>query len=247
MTENGWAAAAPATALVLVEDYDRPPGADRVISGADGHHLQRVRRLGVGERIVVADGAGRWHLTEVESCGDATLTVVPVGPPSEEPQPTPRITIAFAPAKSDHGTEVVHQLVELGVDRIVPLITERSVVRWDGVRGERALEKLRRVVRAAAVQCHRARLPALESPATVAAVASRHGLMLAAPDGGPIDPVHRADAEEWCVAIGPEGGCTTGEVAAFGPVPRIAVGPHILRSVTAPIAVASALVVQRRR
>lgn len=247
MTEIGWAAAAPATALVFVADYD-PPGEDaRVISGPDGHHLQRVRRIGVGERIVVADGSGRWHLSEVTSCGNATLTVVPVGPPSEEPQPTPRIAVAFAPAKSDHGTEVVHQLVEIGVDRIVPLITERSVVRWDGARGERATERLQRVVRTAAVQCHRARLAVLDPPCTVGELAASDGLLVADRGGGAIDPVNWPPADEWCVAIGPEGGFTVGELERFGAGRRIAVGPHVLRSVTAPVAIASALAVHRSR
>ncbi len=247
MTEVGWAAAAPATALVIVDDYDRSDhdGA-RVISGPDGHHLQRVRRIGVGERIVVADGSGRWYLSEVESCGEATLTVVPAGPHREEPTATPRIAVAFAPAKSDHGTEVVHQLVEIGVDRIIPLVTERSVVRWDGPRGARAHERLDRVLRAAAVQCHRARLPVLEAPATVAALAARGGLLVADRDGGPIDPVNWPPVDEWCVAIGPEGGFTAGELESFGSAPRIATGPHVLRSVTAPIAVASALGTVRR-
>ncbi len=243
----GWAAAVPAAALVFVADYDDAADGPRVISGPDGHHLQRVRRIGVGERIVVADGAGRWYLSEVASSADATLTVVPVGAASEEPQPAPRIAIAFAPAKSDHGTEVVHQLVEVGVDRIVPLITERSVVRWDGARGERAQERLQRVVRTAGMQCHRARLPVLEPPSTLGALVASEGVLVADRDGGAIDPVNWPPADEWCVVIGPEGGFAPEELEPLGSAPRIALGPHVLRSVTAPIAVASALAVHRSR
>ncbi|MEP6624484.1 MAG: RsmE family RNA methyltransferase [Acidimicrobiia bacterium] len=246
MNEIGWAAAAPATALVIVDDYDRPdPEGMRVISGPDGHHLQRVRRIESGEQVVVADGSGRWQLTRVESCGDGTVTVSPAGGQCEEPKPTPGITVAFSPSKSDHGTDVVHQLVEIGVDRIVPLVTQRSVVRWEGKRGKQAYERLDRVIRAAAVQCHRARMPVLEPPATVADLAGRRGLLVAARSGGRIEPADWPPGDQWCVAIGPEGGFTGSELDTFGSVPRIAVGPHVLRSVTAPIAVAAVLAARR--
>ena len=74
------------------------------------------------------------------------------------------MTVAFAPARQDHGTEVVHQLVELGVDEIVPLLTRRGVVRWEGERAHKPLDRLRRVAREAAVQSHRARLPVVAMP-----------------------------------------------------------------------------------
>ena len=83
--ETGWAAAFGASALVL---RDRAVGgfessdADSetlVIDGADGHHLQRVRRLAVGETIVIADGFGDWYPSQVVEVGDGTLTVSRAG------------------------------------------------------------------------------------------------------------------------------------------------------------------------
>ena len=103
------------------------------------------------------------------------------------------------------------------------------------------------MVRPAAVQCHRARLPVLEPPTTVGELAAGGGLFVADRDGDAIAPVDWPPADQWCVAIVPEGGFASGELESLGPIPRIAVGPHVLRSVTAPIAVAAALAVHRSR
>ena len=246
MTPLGWAAAAPAVALVVVDDLDTSTDeAERSISGPDGHHLQRVRRIGIDEQVVVADGAGHWYLARVTNSDAGVVTVERAGPTRLEPELRPRLTIAFAPAKSDHGNDVVHQLVEIGVDRIIPLVAERSVVRWDGDRGVRALERLRRVARTAAMQSHRARLPVVDAPTPVASIATSEGLILADRDGESIDSVGVPQTREWCGVIGPEGGFTDAEIAVFGAVPRVAIGPHVLRSVTAPIALASALGTRR--
>ena len=67
--------------------------------------------------------------------------------------------MAFAPVKGERPEWVVQKLTELGIDRIVPLFSERSVVRWSGARGQATVERLRRVAREAAAQCRRVWLP----------------------------------------------------------------------------------------
>ena len=71
----------------------------------------------------------------------------------------PALTVAFAPVKGERPEWVVQKLTELGIDRIVPLLSERSVVRWSGARGKATVERLRRVAREAAAQCRRVWLP----------------------------------------------------------------------------------------
>ena len=246
--ETGWAAAAGASALVL---RDRTFGGFEasdadvtalVIDGPDGHHLQRVRRLGVDEIVVIADGAGEWYLSRVVEVGDGTLTVTPAGAVQSEPQPHPRISVAFAPAKRDHGADVVRHLVELGVDRLIPLITRRGVVRWDGERGDKAWTRLSGAIREAAVQSHRATIPVLEQPVEVGQLAKESGLLLADRAGRAVRDLVPSGATEWLVLIGPEGGFDRAELAALESATRVRVGPHILRSVTAPVAIAAALV-----
>jgi 16S rRNA (uracil1498-N3)-methyltransferase len=212
------------------------------IDGSDGHHLRRVRRLAVGETVVLADGTGRWVITRVAEERDGALGVVPAGDVHEEPARTPTLTVAFAPAKRDHGTEVTHQLVELGVDRIVPLRTERGVVRWDGERGDKHLERLRRVAREAAMQCHRARIPDVADPCTPGELVARGGGVVVA-DALGVPPARASlpDGDAWVVLVGPEGGFSDAERAAFDGAARVAIGPHVLRAVTAAPAIAAAL------
>ncbi len=240
MSETGWAAAAGARALAFVDVL--PTGCDPCwIDGPDGHHLQRVRRLGVDETVVLADGAGHWVPTRIVELGDGALAVVATGAVHAEPVRIPELTVAFAPAKADHGTEVTHQLVELGVDRIVPLRTERAVVRWDGVRGAKQLDRLRRIAREAAMQCQRAAVPVVEPSATPAELAHRPGLVLADPGGVAVSRASLPDGDTWVVLVGPEGGFSPGDLDRLGDRPKIAIGPHVLRAVTAPAAVAAAV------
>lgn len=244
MNEPGWAASAGARALVFARAEDF--ATDRMrIGGADGHHLQRARRLVVGEPVVVADGDGTWFPSTVVSLGDGTVDVVRAGPICTEPRLTPGLTVAFAPAKRDHGSEVVHQLVELGVDRIVPLITRHGVVRWSGDRGAKAHDRLRRVAREAAAQAHRARIPAVEAPTEVTTLCARGGLVLADREGAPTAASAAPVGGDWTVIVGPEGGFSLEERRAFGEIAKLAVGPHVLRSVTAPVAVAALFAAQR--
>ena len=145
-----------------------------------------------------------------------------------EERPAPEVTVAFAPVKGDRPEWVVQKLTELGVDRIVPLGTARGVVRWDGERAERSLERLRRVARAAAMQSRRTWLPEVTGLVPFADAVAWEGAALAEPGGDPptlASPV---------VLVGPEGGWAQDELAAE--VPRVGLGPTILRAETAALA-----------
>jgi 16S rRNA (uracil1498-N3)-methyltransferase len=136
---------------------------------------------------------------------------------------------------------VVHQLVELGVDRVMPVMLTRSVVRWEGARLDRALDRLRRVAREAAMQSRRARLPEVLAPEPLAELATRPGLVVADPGGVPAAALPEPPEGAWVVLVGPEGGLDPAERHEIGAVPRLRVGPHVLRAVTAPVAAAAAL------
>ena len=238
--ETGWAAGSGARALAFVDAL--PVGSEPYwIDGPDGHHLQRVRRLGVDERVVLADGIGRWVPTRIVEVRDGAVAVVPTADVCTEPLRTPALTVAFAPAKRDHGTEVAHQLVELGVDRIVPLRTERGVVRWEGERGAKHLDRLRRVAREASMQCQRARIPEVALPMSPAELARGPGLVVADPGGAPVSRASLPDGDAWLVLVGPEGGFSPGERTVLSDALLVAIGPHVLRAVTAPAAVAAAM------
>ncbi len=214
--------------LVFVDDLAAP----RLLE-PDRHHLERVLRLRAGDPLTIADGAGGWRTAVLGA------DVEPTGPIEHLDPPTPPLAIGVALIKGDKLELVVQKLTELGVERIVPFTAERSVVRWDPARSAKAVVRLRAIARAAAMQCHRPQLPVVEEVAELAAVASRPGTALAARDGGAVSLAHAL------VLVGPEGGWSRTELDAG--LPRVALGPHVLRAETAAIAAGALLTGLRAR
>jgi 16S rRNA (uracil1498-N3)-methyltransferase len=231
-----WCAAEDAAAHVFAEHL----GDTCTIDGSDGHHLQRVRRLAPGESVTVADGAGSWRRYDVTAAAAGRLELAAVSPVWCEPSAEPHLSIAIALLKG--GLEpVVARCTELGVDRIEPLQTRRTVVRWDDRRAATALARLRTAAREASMQSRRARIPEVRPVAPIATLADRAGLVVADRAGEPVTTLPRAGPGGWTVVVGPEGGLAPEDWDAVGPsVARVAVGPHVLRAETAPVAVLAA-------
>lgn len=227
---SGLQARRSAAAQVFVEDVERP-----VVSDDEAHHLVRVLRLGHDETVVASDGRGTWRLCHLEPApsggsSDALGLLLPVGALRHEPPPVPPVAVAFAPVKGDRPEWVVQKLTECGVDDIVILETDRSVVHWRGPRRDRALERLRLVARQAAAQSRRVWLPTLSGPARLDVLSARRTdapLVLAEP-GGDAPTLARPS-----VAVGPEGGWSETELAGR---PTVGLGPAVLRSETAAVA-----------
>ena len=185
---------------VLVGDVEHP-----VLAPDDLHHLSRVRRLRDGDPLTVTDGAGRWRWCRFRDSGEPELDG---GVVVDEPV-APVLTVAFALVKGERPELVVQKLTELGVDRIVPFVAERSVVRWDPDKAGRQGERLAAIARSASMQSRRTWLPVVEPVAGFAEVAARPGAC-GAVEGGD------APSLEWpCVLIGPEGGWGPAERATF--------------------------------
>jgi 16S rRNA (uracil1498-N3)-methyltransferase len=221
---------AAAAAQVFVDEPARP-----VLVDEDVHHLSRVLRLRPGEEVIAADGRGRWGrarwrgIAELEPVrgeagvgGDGTVQL--------EARAEPGLTVAFAPVKGERPEWVVQKLTELGIDRIVPLLSERSVVRWSGARGKATVERLRRVAREAAAQCRRVWLPDVRDTMRFNEL---HTL------GGPDEVVlaqlsgDRPTVAQHVVAVGPEGGWSTEELGSG--LPTVGFGLSVLRAETAAV------------
>ncbi|MEY4174248.1 MAG: hypothetical protein RI900_1413 [Actinomycetota bacterium] len=214
-------------AHVFVESVDHPE-----LSDDDRHHLLKVLRLRDGEAVGVADGRGSWRITTVT--GGA---LQPVGEVHTDPAPRP-CRIAVAIPKGDRCEWMVQKLTEVGITDLWLVHCSRSVVRWDGERGQRQLERLRRVVREAAMQSRRTWLPAIAGPISFADVAALPVAVLADPDGGSLaDAIAVGDPT---VLVGPEGGFTADEEAMVAQRVRLAAG--VLRVETAAVAAAVLLV-----
>ena len=197
------------------------------LEDADRHHLERVLRLRVGDPLTVSDGAGRWRACRFGPVLD------PVGPIVTVPAPAPPITVAFALTKGEKPELAVQKLTEVGVDRIVPFIAERSVVRWDADRAARNVERLRRIAREASMQCRRVWLPQVDDVVTFAEAASLPGAALAERDGAPPSLDHPT------VLVGPEGGWSEAERTQDRPT--IALGSLVLRAETAAVVAGAVL------
>jgi 16S rRNA (uracil1498-N3)-methyltransferase len=232
-----WASEAGSSAHL----FTRGLGEQLVVDGDDGHHLARVLRLRVGEAVTAADGAGMWRLYSVEAVGSREVRLTAAGPVVAEPEPGRRIAIAFALTKGDKPEVAVQKLTELGVDRIRPVVSQRSISRPGGARAEAAVGRWRRVALEAARQCRRARLPEVADLAPLAALAGHPGLVVADLGGGPPGGLGRPPGDELLAVIGPEGGWAPGEVDALRPWARIALGPFVLRAETAALTAAALL------
>ncbi|MDG2114679.1 MAG: RsmE family RNA methyltransferase [Actinomycetota bacterium] len=213
---------------VFVDSLSAP-----VLGDEDAHHLQRVLRVRAGDPITISDGAGRWCAAEFG------LSPNPVGPVVFVEAPRPPISIGFVVPKGDRPSWIVQKLTELGVDRIRPLSSIRSVVRWEGERGDKQIARLRSVARAAAMQSRQVRIPVIEPMCAVGAAQAEGGVALAHRDGAPPSLTH---AE---VFIGPEGGWDPVELA--GSEHAVDLGTSVLRAETAAIVAGATLTLFRTR
>jgi 16S rRNA (uracil1498-N3)-methyltransferase len=213
-------------AHVLVTDVGAP-----ALDDASSHHVRRVLRVRDGEVVTVTDGAGRWRRCVMSPDGlEPSGDIVSV---DRRPCPT---TIAVAPPKGERLDWLVQKCAEIGVDRVVLVSAERSVVRWDAERAARQLDRLRRIAAEAVLQSRRVWMPELAGPIPVAEVLP--AAVAAEPGGRPLAPGDRI------VAVGPEGGWTPAELELA--VDRVSLGDTVLRVETAAVVAATLLVAGRR-
>ena len=205
-------------AHLFVADLEHPS-----IDDVDRHHVERVLRLRPGEAVSVSDGAGGRRDCAYREGGE----LEPAGDVERQGAPVPRLTIGFALVKSDRAGWIVQKLTECGIDRILPFVADRSVVRWDPEKAGRTTERWRRIAREAAMQSRRTWLPtvgdvvaysAIDRPVVIADIDADEPPTLGSPT----------------VLVGPEGGWSPEERAAADR--RIRLGPHVLRAETAAVA-----------
>jgi len=235
-------------------------GDEVVVEGDEAHHAVAVRRLRVGERVVLTDGAGLSVTGAVASTGKRRLTIA-VEEVVAADRPAPAFTVAQALPKGERGELAVEVLTEIGAARIVPWAAARSVAVWKGERAEKSLAKWRSTAREAAKQARRSWFPTVEPLASTAAVTAlvegaaaavvlheEGGLPLSAvelPDGA----AQGADEAEIVVVVGPEGGLTDEEIAAFeaAGAQTVRLGAEVLRTSTAGVAALAALLSRTTR
>lgn len=195
----------------------------------DRAHLGKSLRMRDGDSLTASDGRGNWRPAIYASAGplQADGAVVSI---AERAQP---ITVAFSLVKGSKPELVIQKLTELGVDRIVVLAAERSVVKWDDEKVSKAQARWQRIIREAAMQSHRVRLPEVTAVVPAVEWLVRPEVAVAHFGGAAIGLAHHS------VAIGPEGGWSDMELAANDR--RITLGATVLRAETAAIAAGTLL------
>lgn len=184
---------------------------------------------------MASDGVGGFLLCRLTREGK----LEPDGELGRVEPPHPTLAVGVALTKGARLEIAVQKLTELGVERILPFTAVRSVVRWDADGAQRRLRRLQRVAREASMQSRRLHLPQVEPVTDFAAVASLPGAALTEPGGSP------PSLERPILLIGPEGGWAPEELGRG--LPRVRLGPHVLRAETAAITAGGLLVGLRNR
>lgn len=219
-----------------------------VLSGEAVHHLLHVLRVKPGAEIGCFDGAGHTRLYHVAERAEAQLTLQAKQPVFDCAEPPVELVLFACIPKGERMDWLLEKATELGVGRIVPVMSERTVVRLAGAQAAAKRERWQRIVEAASRQCGATRVPQVELPqpfkATEPMMRACSTLIVAAliPQAKPLKPVLDAldparPGQTWGWWCGPEGDFTPGEMEAIlacGATP-VTLGPLILRVETAAI------------
>ena len=217
------------------------------VTGDEARHAVVVRRIRVGEQVALTDGSGRSAVCEVTATAKSTLsarvlevTSVPAG--------SPRLVVVQAIPKGDRGELAVEMLTEVGADVVVPWSASRSVAVWRGDRAAKSLAKWRTTAREAAKQSRRSWFPTVAEPASTAEVVpllrdAALSVVLHEAATVPLTSLAVPADGDLVVVVGPEGGIADEELDTFREAGAhvVRLGPTVLRTSTAGVAAAAAL------
>jgi 16S rRNA (uracil1498-N3)-methyltransferase len=209
------------------------------LSGDEGRHAVVVKRIRPGEHVMLTDTLGSGAQCLVRSISKTSL-VAEVLARREEVPAQPRLVAVQAIPKGDQAERAVDLLTEVGVDEIVPWASSRTIVSWNGERGDKALARWRATARAASKQSRRLRFSVVAPLHTTEQVVARvqdAALALVLHETADTSLTARDTPVEGevVIVVGPEGGLTDAELSAFTAArARVArLGPTVLRSSTA--------------
>lgn len=223
-----------------------------IISGEDVNHIRKVLRLQPGEVITVCDGEGKEYSARIELLEANYVKAGIVGMRECDTEPPVEITLFQGVPKSDKMDYVIQKSIELGVNAIVPVLTDRTVVKISTKKDcDAKTARWQRISLEAAKQCNRGIIPVVSEP-----VPFKKALESSKNYGQAFIPYEKekssrlkdivkfdSGTKRIAVFIGPEGGFTEEEVAMAKEcnIKPVTLGPRILRTETAGIAVLSIL------
>jgi 16S rRNA (uracil1498-N3)-methyltransferase len=224
--------------------FHLPPAAWQSIARLEeeeSRHCSQVLRLSAGDDITVFDGCGRSAKAIIRQVSKNTVAIE-LGEETLDAAPRPMITLAQAVPKGKTMDWIIEKAVELGVSRIIPLVTRYTIVKYDASEAVKKSEKWQKVALEACKQCGQNRMPLVEVPLdgrTFLSQPRAGGRIIAslAPGAIPLKQVidELTTEEEITIMIGPEGDFSTEETqlaldAGYRPA---TLGSLVLRSETA--------------
>ena len=229
----------------FVEDIE---GDLLTVTGDDARHIGRSLRMRPGEELTLCDTRGTDCRCVVEEINDSSVLVRVLERRPSDTEPTVTVTLYQGYPKGDKLETVIEKAVELGVSRIVPVLTERSVARPDDKSAARKLERWQRRALEAAKQCGRGRIPQVEPMIPFSRLPqemSGHGTAVFCYElgGQPLSAAVESTASDVGIFIGPEGGISSAEAQALldAGASAVTLGRRILRTETAPLAALTAV------
>ncbi len=227
---------------------DHSPKKQTVITGEDGKNIAKSLRMQIGEPLTLCDGKGTdYHgiITSIEQ-NQITVTISDSCPTVAEPTAT--VTLYQSLPKSDKMDTVVQKAIEMGVTRIVPVLSMRCISRPDEKTAQKKTQRWQKIAIEAAKQSERGVLPtvtAIMDFATAMRQAAAKSTVLFFYEGGgeSLQGLIQKTCSAYSIFIGPEGGFSPEEVALAMDLgaKKTTLGPRILRTETAPIAALSAI------
>lgn len=203
------------------------------LDASQANYLGNVMRLGEGAELLVFDGSSGEWLARISEAGKKRMALT-VERRTRQSEAIPDVWLAFSPVKRTQTDWLVEKATELGVAKLIPVITQRTIA-------ERVkLERLGSIAIEAAEQCGRTRLPTIDEPISLAQFLKQADRAIYFADEGGGEPAASAFKPGPAVILtGPEGGFTDDERAVIRAAPNaipVSLGPRILRAETAALA-----------
>ncbi|QFU77597.1 16S rRNA (uracil(1498)-N(3))-methyltransferase [Halioglobus maricola] len=216
------------------------PNSEIELEPGPSQHLARALRMQIDHQLILFDGTGGQYPASITAVGKKQVAVKTGAFDDRDVESPLSIHLGIAISRGDRMDWVVQKATELGVDRITPLLTERTEMKLKGERAEKKINHWQQIAISACEQCGRNIVPDIEPLSVcgnwVSSVQAETKLVLH----------HRADnipagssaPENIALLIGPEGGLSADEIAAAESVGFLSLrlGPRVLRTETAPLA-----------
>jgi len=219
------------------------------INGDEAHHALNVMRLKKGDEVGVFDGLGTEYICEINDIRRKSL-IVKIRNERKIPTTNAFITVAQAIPKLEKMDYIIQKCAELGVSSVIPIITERTIVRIHKDKQENRCKRWEKIAKVASKQCGRSDIMQIKKISNFRDIVTSYGnsslKIMPSLAGNRVklkDLIKSNKGENITIFIGPEGGFSPSEVelAAKNKVNLISLGPYTLKSDTAAIVVCAIL------